>query len=84
MELKEVVKVKDLLDNYLRLVEIERRLSAGGQIKVVSANKENVINIDGLDEISEIDVYIPAPLRLSFLTSVRELIMIESNKIKEL
>ena len=83
MDINNIEKSKELIDNYLRLKEIEEHLSAGGDIVVTKHDKEAEDNY-GVDYVSKIRVYIPAPLRASFLSSTREMLKIEAKKLSEL
>lgn len=83
MDINSIEKAKELIDNYLRLKEIEERLSDGGDIVVTEHDEEAEDNY-GVDYVSKIRVYIPAPLRASFLSSTREMLKIEAKKISEL
>lgn len=83
MDIDNIEKAKELIDNYLRLKEIEERLSAGGDIVVAKHNTDTEDNY-GVDYVSKIRVYIPAPLRAAFLASTKEMLKLEANKIAEL
>ena len=83
MDINNIEKSKELIDNYLRLKEIENHLSDGGDIVVTKHDKEAEDNY-GVDYVSKIRVYIPAPLRAAFLSSTREMLKIEAKKLSEL
>ena len=83
MDIDNIEKAKELIDNYLRLKEIENHLSDGGDIVVAKHDKEAEDNY-GVDYVSKIRVYIPAPLRASFLASTRQMLKLEANKLAEL
>ena len=83
MDINNIEKSKELIDNYLRLKEIENHLSDGGDIVVTKHDKEAEDNY-GVDYVSKIRVYIPAPLRAAFLASTRQMLKLEANKIAEL
>ena len=83
MDINNIEKAKELIDNYLRLKEIEEYLSAGGDIVVTKHDKDTEDNY-GVDYVSKIRVYIPAPLRAAFLSSTREMLKIEAKKLSEL
>ena len=83
MDINNIEKAKELIDNYLRLKEIEEHLSAGGDI-VVTKHDTDTEDDYGVDYISKIRVYIPAPLRAAFLSSTREMLKIEAKKLSEL
>ena len=83
MDINNIEKAKELIDNYLRLKEIEEHLSAGGDIVVTKHDKDTEDNY-GVDYVSKIRVYIPAPLRAAFLSSTREMLKIEAKKLSEL
>lgn len=83
MDINNIEKAKELIDNYLRLKEIEERLLDGGDIVVTEHDKEAEDDY-GVDYVSKIRVYIPAPLRAAFLSSTREMLKIEAKKISEL
>lgn len=83
MDINNIEKAKELIDNYLRLKEIEERLLDGGDIVVTEHDKEAEDDY-GVDYVSKIRVYIPAPLRAAFLSSTREMLKIEAKKISGL
>ena len=83
MDINNIEKAKELIDNYLRLKEIEERISDGGDI-VVTKHDTDTEDDYGVDYISKIRVYIPAPLRAAFLSSTREMLKIEAKKLSEL
>lgn len=83
MDITKINEAKVLIDNYIRLKEIEEHLSAGGDIVVTKHGKDTEDNY-GVDYVSKIRVYIPAPLRASFLASTRQMLKLEANKIAEL
>ena len=83
MDINNIEKSKELIDNYLRLKEIEERISDGGDIVVTKHDKDTEVNY-GVDYVSKIRVYIPAPLRAAFLSSTREMLKIEAKKLSEL
>ena len=83
MDINNIEKAKELIDNYLRLKEIEERLSDGGDI-VVTEHDTGTEDNYGVDCVSKIRVYIPAPLRAAFLASTRQMLKLEANKIAEL
>ena len=83
MDIYNIEKAKDLIDNYLRLKEIEERISDGGDI-VVTKHDTDTEDDYGVDYVSKIRAYIPAPLRAAFLASTRQMLKLEANKIAEL
>ena len=83
MDINNIENAKELIDNYLRLKEIEEHLSDGGDIVVTKHDTDTEDNC-GVDYVSKIRVYIPAPLRAAFLSSTREMLKIEAKKISEL
>ena len=83
MDINNIEKSKELIDNYLRLKEIEEHLSDEGDIVVTKHDKDTEDNY-GVDYVSKIRVYIPAPLRAAFLASTRQMLKLEANKIAEL
>ena len=83
MDINNIEKSKELIDNYLRLKEIEEHLLDEGDIVVTKHDTSTEDNY-GVDYISKIRVYIPAPLRAAFLASTKEMLKLEANKIKEL
>lgn len=83
MDITKIKEAKVLIDNFIRLQEIESHLQDDGYIVVAPLDRDNG-ETDGLDYISRIKVYIPAPLRAAFLSSTRELLKNEASKIKEL
>lgn len=83
MDITKINEAKVLIDNYLRLKEIENHLSDGGDIVVTKHDKDTEDNY-GVDYVSKIRVYIPAPLRAAFLASTRQMLKLEANKIAEL
>lgn len=83
MDIDNIEKAKELIDNYLRLKEIEEHLLDEGDIVVTKHDKEAEYNY-GVDYVSKIRVYIPAPLRAAFLASTRQMLKLEANKIAEL
>ena len=83
MDINNIEKAKELIDNYLRLKEIEKHLSASGDIVVTKHDTDTEDNY-GVDYVSKIRVYIPAPLRAAFLSSTREMLKIEAKKLSEL
>lgn len=83
MDITKIKEAKVLIDNYIRLKEIEERLSDGGDIVVTKHDKDTEDNY-GVDYVSKIRVYIPAPLRAAFLASTRQMLKLEANKIAEL
>lgn len=83
MDIAKINEAKVLIDNYIRLKEIEEHLSAGGDIVVTKHDTDTEDNY-GVDYVSKIRVYIPAPLRAAFLASTRQMLKLEANKIAEL
>lgn len=83
MDIDNIEKAKGLIDNYLRLKDIEEHLSDGGDIVVTKHDTDTEDNY-GVDYVSKVRVYIPAPLRAAFLASTKEMLKLEANKIKEL
>lgn len=83
MDIDNIEKAKGLIDNYLRLKDIEEHLSDGGDIVVTKHDTDTEDNY-GVDYVSKVRVYIPAPLRAAFLASAKEMLKLEANKIKEL
>lgn len=83
MDITKIEEAKDLIDNYIRLQEIELRLHEGGDLLATYHDRDDD-ETDGFDYISKIRVYIPAPLRAAFLASTKEMLKLETNKIKEL
>lgn len=83
MDITKINEAKVLIDNYIRLKEIELRLREGGDLLATHHDRDDD-EADGLDYISKIRLYIPAPLRASFLASTKEMLKLEANKIKEL
>lgn len=83
MDIENIEKAKELIDNYLRLKEIEEHLSAGGDIVVTKHDQDTEDNY-WVDDVSKIRVYIPAPLRAAFLASTRQMLKLEATKIAEL
>lgn len=83
MDIDNIEKAKGLIDNYLRLKDIEEHLSGGGDIVVTKHDTDTEDNY-GVDYVSKVRVYIPAPLRAAFLASTKEMLKLEANKIKEL
>ena len=83
MDINNIEKSKELIDNYIRLKEIEEHLLDEGDIVVTEHDKDTEDNY-GVDYVSKIRVYIPAPLRAAFLASTKEMLKLEANKIAEL
>ena len=83
MDIDNIEKAKELIDNYLRLKEIEERISDGGDI-VVTKHDTDTEDDYGVGYVSKIRVYIPAPLRAAFLASTKQMLKLEANKIAEL
>lgn len=83
MDITKINEAKVLIDNYIRLKEIENHLSDDGDIVVTKHDKDTEDNY-GVDYVSKIRVYIPAPLRAAFLASTRQMLKLEANKIAEL
>lgn len=83
MDINNIEKAKELIDNYLRLKEIEEHLQDGGDIVVTKHNRDTEDDY-GVDDVSKIRVYIPAPLRAAFLASTRQMLKLEATKIAEL
>ena len=83
MDITKINEAKVLIDNYIRLQEIESRLHEGGDLLATHHDRDDD-ETDGPDYISKIRVYIPAPLRASFLASTRQMLKLEANKIAEL
>lgn len=83
MDITKIKEAKELIDQVLRLQEIEKRLSEGGDLLATHHDRDDD-ETDGLDYISKIRIYIPAPLRASFLSSTREMLKIEAEKLAEL
>lgn len=83
MDINNITRAKELIDNYLRLKEIEEHLQDGGDI-VVTKHDRDTEDDYGVDDVSKIRVYIPAPLRAAFLASTRQMLKLEANKIAEL
>lgn len=82
MDITKIEEAKTLIDNYVRLKEIEQRLH-NGDLVVVNHNRDDD-ETDGLDYIGKIRVYIPAPLRAAFIKSTQEMLKIEASKIAKL
>ena len=83
MDITKINEAKVLIDNYIRLQEIELRLHEGGDLLATHHDRDDD-ETDRLDYISKIRLYIPAPLRAAFLASTKEMLKLEANKIAEL
>lgn len=87
MKIDDIDKAKTLIDGFIRLREIEKRLDDGELISVTKrqiAIDEDDDETSGLDYIDKVRIYIPSPLRAAFIQDVKKMMEIEARRIAEL